>query len=91
MTTQPRASGRRHLGREVSPLEQNAKYGVPGVCEHIPRRVVITFDQATDFHDLHCARQNPDCRVIDVSRDAKQDHAFPRREAVGDAFRSRWL
>jgi len=74
---------------EIGTLEQDAKYRAPDVREHIVRRTVIALDQAAHFHDLHCAREDPDGRVIDVHRGAKQDHALARREAVSDVFRYR--
>ena len=75
------------LGLKVGPLKQGAKHGVTGFREHMPRRAVIALDQATNLHDLHRAREDPNGRVINIGRGAKQNHAFPRREAVRDTFR----
>jgi len=51
--------------------------------------LLIALDQTTDFHGLHCTREDPDSDVIDVHCGAKKDHALPRREVIRDVFRSR--
>ena len=62
---------RRWLGREVGPLGQDTKHGLPIIRQHIAPRAMIARNQAADFHEQHCARKYPDCLVINVSGGAK--------------------